>query len=124
MYVSLGSNEYHHGTIVEMFNSNKTEKPCVVLKCKGKLMQRSTESRTGYKVIPYRFTVFCNGMLADYVNNELNLNDNIFVIGRSDMTFHNRVQRRELVAECIYKEDWMNYWKSGDINPKDREGYI
>lgn len=51
------------------------------------------------------------------------MRDSIFVIGRSVNRKPNKYStQRALVAECIYREDWLNFYKAGGAtNPQDYE---
>lgn len=124
MYISTGANEYHHITINDIIDYRHKDEPFLIIKGKSKLLQRNTKSPSGFKIIPYSISIRVRGFLMDYVTNELKIEDNIFVVGRTDMMYSSNISKRELVAECIYREDWMTYYRAGNINPKDVEDYI
>lgn len=118
MYVSFDNNEYHHLTIQEIKDHTNNEVPYLALYCTGKTLRRDVTTANGYRVTPYRITVMCYKGLIDYVYSELSVKDNIFVIGYSTTIKYNKYyMQRNMIAQCLYREDWMNYFK--DVNPKD-----
>lgn len=125
MYVSAGANEYHHLTLQNIRDFKDKKEPFLMLECKGKIMKRKAGSITGFITIPYEIKVRVRGQLISYVENELKINDNIFVIGRSDMFRGRSNSLRGIVAECIYREDWMTYYPRGNCTrPMDVEDDI
>lgn len=124
MYINQTSNEYHHLQVKWIDDySNDLSRSYVRLKCTGKSMYRTVESRTGYRIYTYDVWLYVTGHLMDYVKAEIGMRDNIFVVGRSVMRKPNKYStQRALVAECIYKEDWLNFYKAGGAtNPQDYE---
>lgn len=124
MYVSQGSNEYHHLTVKSIREQeSKSGTECTILICDGKTFNRNTKSSTGHMITPYEIRVYVLGMLRNYVEAEIDIGNNIFVIGRSAVRTRKQGtsfwSQRVLEAECIYKEDWMRYYPNS--NPMDFE---
>lgn len=122
MYINQTSNEYHHLKVSWIDDySNDLQRNYIRLRCIGKVMYRNYEAKNDYKVYQYQIYIYVNGRLMDYVKSEIQNGDNIFVIGRTVMRKPNRYNvQRSLVAECIYKEDWLNFYRAGgNTNPID-----
>lgn len=124
MYVAQSSNEYHHLVINDIIDrSRELKKSFVRLHCTGKIMFRDSRSNSGYAIETYKVLVYIYGRLMDYVLNELQIKDSIFVVGRTVTRMPNPYARVRCVqAECIYREDWMLYYPRGyALNPIDCE---
>lgn len=117
-YVSEGSNAYLHLHVDKIF----PWEDCIFLHCLGVTYRRDLKSASGYKLTDYGMKVKVTGYLVDYVNFELSPGDDIFVIGY----FDNSVRMVEgigvrypiLIAESIYKEDWLKYFPNKELGEK------
>lgn len=125
MYINQASNEYHHLRITEIRDRSKEiVLPFVKLICYGKYLYHTNDTRCGYRVSTYSVQVFVKGRLMDYVLSELGVNDDIFVVGRSiDRKPNKYNKQRGLLAECIYKEDWLKFY-GRDINSINPQDYV
>ena len=124
MYINQGSTEYHHLNIKWIDDySNEINRDYVRMRCIGKNIYRSTKGKSGYVISGYNVLVYVHGRLKDYVLNELTIGDDILVVGRSiDRKPNTYTRQRCLLAECIYREDWLKYYPNAlNINPKDYE---
>lgn len=124
MYINQGANEYHHLQIKYITDrSMEIIKPWVKLECVGKYMHYTSETKSGYKIYSYQIFVYAIGRMMDYVLAELQPKDMIFVVGRSIDRRPNKYNKtRGLLAECIYREDWMKFYgkgSGGSLNPQD-----
>lgn len=117
MYVGVGPNEYHHLKVRNVkyaTSSNGIE--LAFLDCMGKTLQRSTTTQKGWLVKTYFLTCVVRDFLVAYVQSEIEEGDDIFVIGHPEPAYSQVVKtgRNEtrLVADCIYKEDFLKYYSS------------
>lgn len=126
MIINQGSNEYHHLKVNEIIDNSEQDKPYLIIKANGKTMMRDSTCKSGYKINPYSIRVYVRGMLMYYVLSEIDINDLIFVIGRTSTYKVNKFYNpRTLEAEAIYKEDWIKYYNNyGNVNPKDLEDML
>lgn len=122
MYLNVSHTEYHHLQI-KWIDDYMIDKGYVKIKCTGKVMHRKSTATKGYQVYSYGLNVYVRGGLANYVLAELQYKDNIFVIGRTiDKKIKGNYTIRAVAAECIYREDWLNFYKAkGCVDPKDYE---
>ena len=122
MYINQTSNEYHHLKVSWIDDySNDLQRNYIRMRCTGRVMYRNPACRNGYKVYGYQIYVYVSGRLMDYVKSEIQNGDNIFVIGRTVMRKPNKYNvQRALTAECIYREEWLNFYApNGNANPID-----
>lgn len=122
MYINVSHTEYHHLT-VKWIDDYLVDKGYVRMKCFGKVMHRKASVNGGYQVYTYNLNVYVRGRLANYVLAEIQNNDNIFVIGRTiDKRLKGNYTIRAVAAECIYREDWLNFYRArGSVDPRDYE---
>ena len=117
-YVSEGSNCYQHLHIDKIYPMEH----CTFLHCLGVTYRRDLKSACGYKLTDYRLKVKVLGYLVDFVNFELSEGDDIFVVGYFDnglrLTDSIPIKYPVLVAECIYKEDWLKYFPNKELGEK------
>lgn len=117
-FIAEGSNCYHHLRIDKIRNFNDFR----YLKCIGGRFFRDLKNPSGFRVEDYSITVRVDGYLVDYVDFELSEGDNIFVIGH--LTNGNErvgeTYRRYplLIADCIYKEDFLKYFPRANIGER------
>ena len=127
MYISQGSNEYLHLTVKEIIDFSMGERPFVILMGKTKIMVRNTTSPSGIKLTDAIIKCFIKGQLVNYVLAEIDIGDNIFVVGRTDSVYNKKYNSNERITQVdlIYKEDWMKYYKNGNaLNPVDTEDML
>ena len=127
MYISQGSNEYLHLTVKEILDFSMNERPFVILIGKTKIMVRNTTSPSGIKLTDAIIKCFIKGQLVNYVLAEIDVGDNIFVVGRTDSVYNKKYNSNERITQVdlIYKEDWMKYYKNGNaLNPVDTEDML
>lgn len=127
MYISQGSNEYLHLTVKEIIDFSMRERPFVILIGKTKIMVRNTTSPSGIKLTDAIIKCFIKGQLVNYVLAEIDVGDNIFVVGRTDSVYNKKYNSNERITQVdlIYKEDWMKYYKNGSaLNPVDTEDML
>lgn len=109
-YVSEGSNIYLHLQV----DNIRTYQDKRFIKCEGKIFHRDLKNTCGFRVINYGITVKVDGFLKEYVDFEINPGDNIFVVGYLEDDYYRRegfsVKFPILVAESIYKEDYLKYF--------------
>ena len=127
MYISQGSNEYLHLTVKEIIDFSMGERPFVILMGKTKIMIRNTTSSSGIKLTDAIIKCFIKGQLVNYVLAEIDIGDNIFIVGRTDSIYNKKYNCSERITQVdlIYKEDWMKYYKNGNaLNPVDTEDML
>lgn len=127
MYISQGSNEYLHLTVKEIADYSMNERPFIILTGKTKIMVRHTTSPSGIKLTDATVKCFIKGQLINYVLAEIDIGDNVFVVGRTDSIYNKKYNCNERITQVdlIYKEDWMKYYKNGNsLNPVDTEDML
>lgn len=121
MYVTSGATCYHHlkvSSIRQVTRSDSTE--IVVINGGTKLLQRDPMENKGYKVVSTKLSIIVEGYLKEYVVNEIEEGDSIFVccypISSPEETSYGIRHVMKYKAEAIYKEDFLNYfpreWKT------------
>lgn len=116
MFVCFDSNEYHHLTIKEIKDYSYSQTPYLYISCAGKILRRDMSTEKGYRLEGYSVGVIAKKGLIHYVLSELDTHDDIFVIGKTtDFRRKTGGIYRCIEAQCIYKEDWMQYYKGNRL---------
>lgn len=115
MYVTSGSTCYHHlkvSSIRQVTRSDGTD--MVVINGGTKLLQRDPTTEKGFKVVSTKLSLIVEGYLQEYVINEIDEGDNIFVccypVSTPEETAYGVRHVMKYKAEAIYKEDFLNYF--------------
>lgn len=111
MFVASGCNTYLHlriEKISEYYNKNLEEDVLVI---KGRNVTRQlSENYSRFVVNNSPLLLIVRGFLREYVKNELETGDNIFVVGYITGRFDGTKTTMAVRAEAIYKEDFLHYF--------------
>lgn len=118
MYVTSGATCYHHLKVLKIteWDNGRT----LTISGTTKLLQRDPMESKGYKVVSTKLSIIVEGYLKEYVVNEIEEGDSIFVccypISSPEETSYGVRHVMKYKAEAIYKEDFLNYfpreWKT------------
>lgn len=118
MYVTSGATCYHHLKVTKIteWDNGRT----LTITGATKLLQRDPMESKGYKVVSTKLYIVVEGYLKEYVVNEIEEGDSIFVccypISSPEETSYGIRHVMKYRAEAIYKEDFLNYfpreWKT------------
>lgn len=111
MFVATGCNVYLHirvEKIEEYYNNNLGEDVMVI---KGRNVSRQLSENYSKQVIQnVPLLIIVRGYLREYVKNEIETNDNLFVVGYLTGRFNGKTTTMAVRAESIYKEDFLRYF--------------
>lgn len=113
MYGLFEANEKHYVKILNIEDNTSWSTPCLTLRCRGYIYNRSRQAEKGIALDNYTITVRVKGNLIGYVLNELCEGDTVFIIGHTAMGKCNGYVKRITIAEQIYKSEWHYYFKIG-----------
>ena len=116
MYIGDGGNCYLHLRISKIKDIGlSTGESIISLECSTKNRQRGgNRTKDDNRVFSGVVDIWVDGYLREYVVNELEEGNNIFVIASPEarQTLYNGVPMRKVKfrAECIYREDFLKYF--------------
>ena len=118
MFVATGCNVYIHirsEKINEYYNENLKEDVMVI---KGRNVTRQlTDNYSRQTINNVPVTIMVRGYLKEYVKNEIDEGDNLFIVGYIIGRYDGRFTSMSIRAEAIYKEDFVKYFPK-DIQQK------
>lgn len=116
MKINTNANVYWHGQIQSIYNSidPKNNLKYSVLKCSGKCSVVDSLNPDKPHIMRQTLTVFAVGGMSCYVESELDVANNIFIVGKmvTKQQKTGGVYRSQLClqAEEIYKCDWLKFY--------------
>lgn len=124
MFVSSGANEIHHIRVKEIYELNPfdgEERIKIVGTTRIKIL--NPKKARGYELSSYEVDIIAKGFLVNYITAEIDVGDSLCVVG---YTTTRKVPRgnawipiREVVATCVYKEDFLKYFPRNTVEELD-----
>lgn len=109
MIFNNDTTEYHHLRIKTISKEGSYNVPRIVLSCVGSAIIYDKNALNSRRKLDYRVVVRCWDYLAEYARSELEINDEIFVVGTTGHMKGNIMSTRVVDAKYIYKEEWYKY---------------
>lgn len=116
MIINTSTNVYWVGTIKNIYTDKmkSNNMDYSVLKCYGRCSVEDSSKAGGVHVMKQDLTIFAMSGLSLYVESELEIGDEVFIVGRivSKQKCKGSVFYYEqcIQAEQIYKAEWQKYY--------------